>query len=143
MNDDSVPRNYALIARLRMELKELLAGLRDELEGKTAKSPEAWKLLRDATTVLRHSQEALKMATIEIERLHAELARRKPPGDDGMPETVSLDSPIRPRGGLPAAASALKADGDRVESDSSAQGVQLSRPEADKALFSQRRWLGH
>jgi hypothetical protein len=136
MSDDSLPRNYALVARLRMELKDLLASLRDELEGKTAQSPEAWKLLRDATTVLRHSQEALKLATIEIERLHAELARRKPPGDDGMPETVPVDSPIRPREGPRAAASAANASDDRVESESNAQSVQLARPEADKALYN-------
>jgi hypothetical protein len=102
MSDDSVPRNYSLVPRLRLELKDLLARLREELEGKTAKSPEAWKLLRDATVVVRHSQAALRLATIEIEPLRAELARRKPSDDDGLPEMVPVEPPNRPRGGSPA-----------------------------------------
>jgi hypothetical protein len=107
MDDESVPRNYALVPRLRMELKELLARLREELEGKTANSPEAWKLLREAAIAVEHSQASLRLATLEIERLRAELARRKPPGDEGLPEMVPLEPPNRPRGGSPAYATRL------------------------------------
>jgi hypothetical protein len=130
MSDDSGSRNDALVPRLRMELNDLLARLHEELEGKTANSPEAWKLLRDAARVVEHSQAALRLATIEIERLRAELARRKPPEDDGLPEMVPVEPPNRPRGGSPAYATR------HDEGNESAPGVEqliATVPEIDKA----------
>jgi hypothetical protein len=91
-----------LVPRLRKELDELLARLREELEGKTRSSPEAWNRLRDATVEIDQLRAALTQATMEIERLAANLARRKPPDDDGVPELVPLGPPKRPRGGVPA-----------------------------------------
>jgi hypothetical protein len=135
MSFQSAPRYYALVTRLRMELNDLLARLRDELEGKTANSPEAWKLLRDASVVVGHSQAALKLATMEIERLQAELARRKPPDDDGAPEMVPVEPPIRPRGGSPAFASSLGEGGG--ESATSVQSRASTAQETDKALSNQ------
>jgi hypothetical protein len=129
MNDESVPRNDALVPRLRMELKELLARLREGLEGKTATSPEAWKLLRDAAVVVGQSQAALRLAAIEIERLHAELARRKPPGDEGLPESVPAEPPNRPRGGSPAYATRLD---DGSESARGDDNLIATVPEFDK-----------
>jgi hypothetical protein len=130
MSDESVPANYSLVPRLRMELNDLLARLRAELEGKTANSPEAWKLLRNATEVVRHSQTALRLATIEIERLQAELARRKPPDDDGLPELVPVEPPNRPRGGSPAFATRLD---DGSESARGVENLVPTVPELDKA----------
>jgi hypothetical protein len=130
MSDESVPRNYSLVPRLRVELEDLLARLREELEGKTANSPEAWKLLRDATVVVRQSEAALRLATIEIERLHAELARRKPPDDDGLPEMVPVAPPNRPRGGSPAFATRVD---DGNESTRGVENVVPTMPELDKA----------
>jgi hypothetical protein len=95
MSDDLVPR-------LRKELNDLLTRLRKELEGKTANSPEAWKLLSDATKEIGHLRAALVQATMEIELLQAKLGRRKPPDDDGVPEMIPVGPPKRPRGGLPA-----------------------------------------
>jgi hypothetical protein len=114
MSDESVPLSYALVVRLRMDLKDLLARLREELEGKTAKSPEAWRLLRDASVIVGHSQAALRLATVEIERLQGELARRKPPDDDGLAETVPVEPPNRPRGGPAAFASKLEGGNESV-----------------------------
>lgn len=130
MSDESVPRRYSIVPRLRMELKDLLTRLREELEGKTANSPEAWRLLRDATEVVRQSQAALRLATIEIERLQAELARRKPPDDDGLPEMVPVGPPNRPRGGSPAFAT--RPD-DGNESVHGVEDVAPTRPELEKA----------
>ena len=130
MSDESVPRNYSLVPRLHKELKDLMARLREELEGKTAYSPEAWKVLRDATAIVRQSQAALTLAASEIERLRAELARRKPPDDDGLPEMVPVEPPNRPRGGSPAFATRLD-DGNEA-----ARGVEIvvpTAPELDKA----------
>jgi hypothetical protein len=130
MSDESVPQNHSLVPRLHKELKDLLARLREELEGKTANSPEAWKLLRDATVIVRQSQAALTLATSEIERLRAELARRKPPDDDGLPEMVPVEPPNRPRGGSPAFATRLD------EGNESARGVEnlvSTVPELEKA----------
>ena len=118
MSDESVPLHYALVARLRMDLKDLLDRLREELEGMTAKSPGAWKLLRDATVAVGQSQAVLRLATVEIERLQAELARRKPPDNDGLPELVPVEPPNRPRGGSPAFAS------ERDDGSDSARGVE-------------------
>jgi hypothetical protein len=130
MSDEPMPRNHSLVARLRMELKDLLAWLREELEGKTANSPEAWKLLRDATVIVRDSQAALRLATIEIERLQAELARRKPPDDDGLPEIVPVEPPNRPRGGSPAFVTRLD---DENRSARSVENLVPTAPELDKA----------
>ncbi|MGC1458453.1 MAG: hypothetical protein WA825_09275 [Steroidobacteraceae bacterium] len=130
MTDESVPPNDSLVPRLRMELEDLLARLRGDLEGKTANSPEAWKLLRDATEVVRQSQAALRLATIEIERLHAELARRKPPDDHGLPEMVPVEPPNRPRGGSPAFATRVD---DGNESARGVENVVPTMPELDKA----------
>jgi hypothetical protein len=129
MSDESVPRNYALVQRLRMELKNLLARLREELEGKTANSPQAWNLLRDANTVVGHSQAALRLAAIEIERLQAELARRKPPDDGGLPEMVPVEPPNRPRGGSPAFATRLD---DGNEAARGVENLVLTVPEIEK-----------
>jgi hypothetical protein len=118
-----------------MELWDLLDRLREELEGKTANSPEAWKLLRDAAIVVGHSQAALRLATIEIERLQAELAKRKPPDDDGLPEMVPVEPPNRPRGGSPAYATRLD-DGNEL-----ARGVENlmpTVPEIDKTTSDWR-----
>jgi len=128
MTDESVPPNYSLVSRLRMELKDLLARLREELEGKTANSPQAWKLLHDATKVVRQSQDALRLAAIE--RLQAQLARRKPPDDDGLPEMVPVEPPNRPRGGSPAYAT--RPD-DGNESARGVENVVLTMPELEKA----------
>jgi hypothetical protein len=122
MSDESVPRSHALVPRLRLELEELLARLREELEGKTANSPEAWKGLRDAAKVVERSQAALRLAAIEIERLRAELARRKPPDDDGLPAMVPVEPPNRPRGGSPAYATRLD------DGNESAPGVDTLMP---------------
>ena len=130
MSDEPMPRNHSLVARLRMELKDLLAWLREELEGKTANSPEAWKLLRDATVIVCDSQAALRLATIEIERLQAELARRKPPDDDGLPEIVPVEPPNRPRGGSPAFVTRLD---DENRSARSVENLVPTAPELDKA----------
>jgi hypothetical protein len=118
-----------------MELEDLLARLREELEGKTANSPEAWKLLRDAAKVVEHSQAALRLAAIEIERLRAELARRKPPDDDGLPEMVPVEPPNRPRGGSPAYATRLD---DGNESAPGIETLMPSVPEIDKVTSD--RW---
>jgi hypothetical protein len=137
MSDESVPPNYSLVTRLRMDLKDLLARLREELEGKTANSPEAWKLLRDVTVVVSQCQDALRLATIEIERLHAELARRKPPDDDGLPEMVPVEPPNQPRGGSPAFAT--RPD----DGNESARGVEKSVStvsELEKAARDSWRW---
>jgi hypothetical protein len=130
MSDESVPRNYSLVPRLRMELDDLLARLREELEGKTANSPEAWKLLRDASAIVRQSQAALTLATNEIERLRAELARRKPPDDDGLPEMVPVEPPNRPRGGSPTFATRLD---DGNESARGVENLVSTVAELDKA----------
>jgi hypothetical protein len=130
MTDESVPPNDSLVPRLRMKLEDLLARLREDLEGKTANSPEAWKLLREATVVVRQSQDALRLATIEIERLHAELARRKPPDDHGLPEMVPVEPPNRPRGGSPAFATRVD---DGNESARGVENVVPTMPELDKA----------
>jgi hypothetical protein len=130
MSDESVPPNYSLVSRLRMDLKDLLARLREELEGKTANSPEAWKLLRDATVVVRQSEAALRLAAIEIERLRAELARRKPPDDDGLPEMVPVEPPNRPRGGSPAF---VTRPDDGNESARGVENVVASMSELEKA----------
>ena len=134
MSDESLPPNYSLVPRLRMELKDLLTRLREELEGKTANSPEAWKLLRDATVVVRQSQDALRQATIEIERLQAELARRKPPDDDGLPVMVPVEPPNRPRGGSPAFATRLE------DGNESARGVENSVPTVSELEKAARDW---
>jgi len=134
MSDESVPRKYSIVPRLRMELKDLMARLREELEGKTANSPEAWKLLRDATEVVRHSQAALRLATIEIERLQAELARRKPPDDDGLPEMVPVEPPNRPRGGSPAFATRLD------DGNESVRGVENVVPTLPELEETARDW---
>jgi len=134
MSDESLPPNYSLVPRLRMELKDLLTRLREELEGKTANSPEAWKLLRDATVVVRQSQDALRLATIEIERLQAELARRKPPDDDGLPVMVPVEPPNRPRGGSPAFATRLE------DGNESARGVENSVPTVSELEKAARDW---
>ena len=130
MSDESVPRKYSIVPRLRMELEDLLAQVREELEGKTANSSEAWKLLRDATEVVRQSQAALRLATIEIERLQAELARRKPPDDDGLPEMVPVEPPDRPRGGSPAFAARLEDGNEPVRG---VENVVPTLPELEKA----------
>src|SRR5215472_882457 len=91
-----------LVGRLRKELDERLTRLHQELKDKTRKSPEAWKLLRDATGEIGQLRAALARATLEIERLAAELARRRPPDDDGVPELLPVGPPKRPRGGSPA-----------------------------------------
>jgi hypothetical protein len=131
MSDESVPRNYSLVPRLHKELKDLLVRLREELEGKTANSPEAWKLLRDAAVIVRQSQAALTLATTEIERLRAELARRKPPDDDGLPEMVPVGPPHRPRGGSPAFATRVD---DGNESAHGVENLASAVPELDKAV---------
>jgi hypothetical protein len=130
MSDESVPQNYSLVPRLQQELKVLLARLREELEDKTANSPKAWKLLRDATVIVRQSQLALALATSEIERLRAELARRKPPDDDGLPEMVPVEPPHRPRGGSPAFATRLD---DGNESARGVENLVSTVAELDKA----------
>ena len=130
MTDESLPPNYSLVPRLHKELKDLLARLREDLEGKTADSPEAWKLLRDVTAVVRQSQAALTLATNEIERLRAELAKRKPPDDDGLPEVVPVEPPNRPRGGSPAFATRLD---DGSESARGVENVVPTMPELEKA----------
>jgi hypothetical protein len=130
MSDESVPPKDSIVARLRMELKNLLVRLGHELEGKTANSPEEWKLLRDATDVVRQSQAALRLATIEIERLQAELARRKPPDDDGLPKMAPVEPPNRPRGGSPAFAT--RPD-DGNESVRDVESVVPALPELEKA----------
>jgi hypothetical protein len=135
MSDESVPRSCTLVPRLRMELQDLLARLREGLEGKTTNSPEAWKLLRDAAKAVESSQAALRLATIEIERLRAELARRKPPDDDGLPEMVPVEPPNRPRGGSPAYATRLD-DGD--ESAPGVDSLMPTVPEIDKVTSD--RW---
>jgi hypothetical protein len=117
-----------------MDLKDLLARLREELEGKTANSPEGWKLLRDACTVVRQSEAALKLATIEIERLQAELARRKPPNDDGLPEMVPVEPPNRPRGGSPAFM--IRPD----DENESARGVENLAPTISELEKAARDW---
>ena len=130
MTDESVPPSDSLVPRLRIGLKDLLARVREELAGKTAYSPAAWKLLHDATKVVRQSQDALRLAAIEIERLQAELARRKPPDDDGLPEMVPVEPPNRPRGGSPAYATPPD------EGNEAARGVENvvpALPELDKA----------
>jgi hypothetical protein len=134
MSDESVPPNYSLVARLRMDLKDLLARLREELEGKTANAPEGWKLLRDACVVVKQSEAALKLATIEIERLQAELARRKPPSDDGLPEMVPVEPPNRPRGGSPAFM--IRPD----DGNESARGVENSAPTISELEKAARDW---
>jgi|HubBroStandDraft_1064217.scaffolds.fasta_scaffold253272_2 hypothetical protein len=119
-----------LVRWLRKELDELLARLREELEGKTQSSPEAWKRLRDATVEIGHLRAALAQADREIEGLAAKLARRKPPDDDGVPEMVPVGPPKRPRGGTPAFATRSN-DGGEV-----APGVQNmvpTVPETEKA----------
>jgi hypothetical protein len=113
-----------------MDLKELLARLREELEGKTADSPEGWKLLRDASAVVRQSEARLKLAAIEIERLQAELARRKPPDDDGLPAVVPVEPPNRPRGGSPAF---MTRPDDRNESPRSVENSAPTMSELEKA----------
>jgi hypothetical protein len=123
--------SYDLVRRLRKELDDLLTRLRKELEGKTSSSPEAWTLLRNATREVGHARAALTQATMEIERIAAELARRKPPGDDGLPEVVPVGPPKRPRGGSPAFATRVDAGGE------SAPGVQekvLVVPETDNLM---------
>ena len=131
MTDEPLPPNYSLVPRLRLELKDLLGRLREALEGKSANSPEAWKLLREATVVVRQSQDALRLATIEIERLHAELARRKPPDDHGLPEMVPVEPPNRPRGGSPAFATRL--DDTKESSARGVENVERTMLELDKA----------
>jgi hypothetical protein len=136
MSDKSVPRNDSLVPRLQMELKSLIISLREELEGKTAKSPQAWKLLHDATALVRHSQAALTLAAAEIERLQAELARRKPPDDDGLPETVLVEPPNRPRGGSPASATRPE---DGTESARDAEDFMVPVAEIDTTTGDSRR----
>ena len=128
MNDDRV-------LRLRKEMGDLLAGLRKELEGKTRNSPEAWKLLRDASAEVGQLRATLAQASTAIERLAAELARRKPPDDDGVPEMVPAGPPKRPRGGVPAFETRIDDDG---EFTSSVQGRVHTVPETDKAISSGR-----
>jgi hypothetical protein len=134
MSDESVPPNNSLVARLHMDLEDLLSQLREDLEGKTANSPEGWKLLRDASVVVRQSEAALKLATIEIERLQAELARRKPPDDDGLPAMVPVEPPNRPRGGSPAF---VTRPNDRNES---ARGVENLAPTMSEVEKAARDW---
>ncbi len=134
MSDESLPPNNSFVSRLRRDLEELLLRLREEIEGKTAHSPEAWKVLRDAAAVVRQSQTALRQATIEIERLHAELARRKPPDDDGLPAMVPVEPPNRPRGGPPAFATRLD------DGNESARSAELLVPTVSELERAARDW---
>jgi hypothetical protein len=120
-----------LVPRLRKELDALLTRLRQELVGKTANSPEAWKLLRDATVEIGQLRAALVQATMEIELLQAKLARRRPPDDDGVPEVVPVGPPKRPHGGSPAFATRLNDGGELAPS---VQYKVPTVPEADKDI---------
>src|ERR1700728_2382679 len=117
-----------LVPRLRKDLDELLTRLREELEGKTRNSPEAWQRLRDATREIGDLRAALAQATADIESLAAKLARRKPP-DDGVPEMVPVGPPKRPRGGAPAFATRSN---DGSELAPGMQNILPTVPETEK-----------
>jgi len=123
-----------LVPRLCKDLDELLRRLREELEGKTRNSPEAWQRLRDATQEIGHLRAALAQATADIESLAAKLARRKPPDDDGVPELVPVGPPKRPRGGAPAFATRSN---DGSELAPGMQTILPAVPETEKAMSDQ------
>ena len=57
---------FDLVPRLQQDLNDLLTRLRQELEGKTANSPEAWKLLRNAEVETGYLRVVVEHAAAEI-----------------------------------------------------------------------------
>jgi hypothetical protein len=118
---------------------DLLFRLQKALEDEPENSPQIWKLLREATLELERLQLDVKYATTQHNVLLARLAKlmkRKPPDDDGVPETVPAGPPKRPRGGSPAYATRVDDGG---ESTSSAQNSVAAVPETDQALGIRRQ----